>query len=1259
MDYDLSRLSSRSFEQLVQALAVRHLGPGVVIFGDGADGGREATFQGDSSFAPHGTPWTGHCIVQAKFRQRPLGTEIDGPWALTALDGELTKFAKQEGGRTRPDCYIFATNAVLSPGVGGTKDQADKKLVAACTKWGLQDYELWDYDKLRTWLDIDQETRTRFGWITAGDVLGAMLKTIEGCTPDFERAITNFLEKTLVADRFVRLEEAGHSADAPTPLSNVFIDLPIVGESTAGGSLFMDRLLNDCATLQTRDGDERNTEHRIVLVGGPGQGKTTVGQFACQIFRASLLASRPPQSLSAEGRAAVSAIRAACDSEGLDFARAPRFPIRVVLTDLAKALSETNQTLLTYLSMTISERVGINVPTELFRKWLSLYPWLLVLDGLDEVPAAAGREQMMRCITDFWVDAAQANADVVVLATTRPQGYNNDFSPERYEHLTLAELTPQRALDYGSRLADARYGNTSDRTVTVKTRLTKAAADPTTAHLMRSPLQVAIMAALVDRYGQPPHERWSLFDAYYDVIYQRERERETDAAQILREYRPDIDAIHQYVGLTLQVLTTHEGHADPRLTGTQLEALIDARLASEGHEGPGTSAMAAQIRSAAELRLVFLVGAQSDRIGFEIRSLQEFMAAGALVDGPDEEVIQRLAAIAPLPAWRNVLLFAAGECFVGRQYLRKQIHAMCRELDVTDPLQEAARTGARLALDLLEDRTARRQPAHHRVIAAHALEVLSTADMNAPTRLARCHDDKVDDLYKAAIDAAASSGDVVKRSSARRCLLALNQQGVTWSAAMLEQRLPSNATELIDMVDEMPADVAQAINDYDLSGCLSKVTYGELQDLADKSPVLDVASSWSRQQQVPIEPLDLAGLTLNLSPITRTNSGSPGLPTISPLAAIFEGARRFLETPTCLMLSAVLGDVARRSTVEAWRECAHAVPWPMGRALARSESLEELSVECKLVSEGAYGDRPEWEAAEKQWARGPVSLLASLQDAPIMLPVEAMTATMTVPAIHTSAWIETWRTIPDTHIKQRSWLAGLLLWTLGSPHRSRDPRLAMSEFIDIARAAPQGKRYLEIGVLDAEEGDPCELEDLLESLPQDACFYYRDSMLDLDSFRADAELIARLEKHAIAKPSYRAYEVLAVALASSLPVAFKPISLPRDCADPKIQACAAFISLITQAHSAPQRTLGERFGGSDDLGLWSLLESPVAQGSPGWSDFLIGLQATCPRAWRSHRQLDVLFNEVLSRIETPLADARTWQKLGLFQPHPLTLAETD
>ena len=73
-DYALSRLSSRSFEHLVQALTVRVMGPATLVFGDGPDGGREAIFEREVAYPSESDPWNGYGVVQVKFLQRPSST---------------------------------------------------------------------------------------------------------------------------------------------------------------------------------------------------------------------------------------------------------------------------------------------------------------------------------------------------------------------------------------------------------------------------------------------------------------------------------------------------------------------------------------------------------------------------------------------------------------------------------------------------------------------------------------------------------------------------------------------------------------------------------------------------------------------------------------------------------------------------------------------------------------------------------------------------------------------------------------------------------------------------------------------------------------------------------------------------------------------------------------------------------------------------------------------------------------------------------
>src|ERR1700687_142428 len=94
--------------------------------------------------------------------------------------------------------------------------------------------------------------------------------------------------------------------------------------------------------------------------------------------------------------------------------------------------------------------------------------------GRGEVPPSSNRDDVLAAVQDFWVDAAECQADILVLATTRPQGYEHDFSPQFYTHRYLAPLSALRAMHYGRRLATVRYGNDRDREQRVVSRLLRA-----------------------------------------------------------------------------------------------------------------------------------------------------------------------------------------------------------------------------------------------------------------------------------------------------------------------------------------------------------------------------------------------------------------------------------------------------------------------------------------------------------------------------------------------------------------------------------------------------------------------------------------------------------------------------------------------------------------------------------------------------------------------------------------------------------------
>lgn len=60
MDYDLTGLNSRNFEHLVQALGIKAIASGLTPFGDGPDGGREASYNGKMDYPSSSDPWDGY-----------------------------------------------------------------------------------------------------------------------------------------------------------------------------------------------------------------------------------------------------------------------------------------------------------------------------------------------------------------------------------------------------------------------------------------------------------------------------------------------------------------------------------------------------------------------------------------------------------------------------------------------------------------------------------------------------------------------------------------------------------------------------------------------------------------------------------------------------------------------------------------------------------------------------------------------------------------------------------------------------------------------------------------------------------------------------------------------------------------------------------------------------------------------------------------------------------------------------------------------
>lgn len=1017
MDYDFSCLSTRSFEQMVQALAVAVIGPGIVIFGDGPDGGREATFDGPIPFPDLATPWNGYGIVQAKFRQRGQGSEKDSEWALKELKKELAKFIDPKRKLKKPAFYLFVTNVVLTPVARqGGKDRVLQYLEGLKRKLGLKGFCLWDYDQLRALLDVHGGVRSAYtAWITPGDALFAVLDSLHPQKPDFGSVMINYVQKELLADQYVNLGQAGHNAQDRTPLAKVFVDLPlqepqkletVSNTNTASNltsrtaiQLLLDlggqRLDPDSNVVAPRDGVS-HVAGRIVFIGGPGQGKSTLSQFLCQIHRVGLLTKQTHISMVPEAIEACSLICQQCNNEALALPPVPRFPVRVELNRFASALAEGHaDSLFDYVRKRIARRAERELSAVDLRAWLAEYPWLLVLDGLDEVPASSNRAQVLEAIHNFLVDARECKADLLLVTTTRPQGYNDEFSPRYYSHHQLRPLEVPEALRYAKRLINQRWGGDVDKEQILLQRMQQAGAEEATARLMRSPLQVTIMALLVESIGQPPKERWRLFNDYYQVIFRRERERNIPAAALLNAYQTDIDSIHQQVGLRLQMASEQSGGTEALLSLDQFARLVTKRLEQEGHIGEEGEQLRKGILEAALDRLVFLVAPQQGKIGFEIRSLQEFMAAQYLMSGSDEAIRRNLRAIAPAAHWRNVFLFAAGRCFHEKQHLRDSLYALCGELNEGEcvagggDLEKNILAGSRLSLDILEDGALANQPLQLKKFVRLALRLLELPPCSDQSRLATIYQPDFDDLFQEEIERGLSQDQSERKLGAWVLVLQLFDRDRVWVEPLAKKYWPKDPSEVLQIVKAYKDDINCAWlmeRMLDAVFQLPPTMFG--REIVRQGGFFKSIKNTDGLGRILHSLIDLPRLGWLEVPIKGVNENFhltlPGLNLERTSARLANSinqdkhwawtwivdAVNFSCSPSKNSLAAILERWQSANPQIEWTSIGrygNGISWPIAACLSSIQHGANLTSIIENVLNGKLGDRGDWQLAEERW----------------------------------------------------------------------------------------------------------------------------------------------------------------------------------------------------------------------------------------------------------------------------------------------------
>ncbi|MFD3330744.1 NACHT domain-containing protein [Streptomyces sp. NPDC058701] len=675
-------------------------------------------------------------MLQSKFLQRPRGTSPDTTWFLGQVRAELRQWANKESKRVRqgalPEYLLFATNVVLSPDpVAGGIDLFESTVeeLLAELELPVKAVHVWHFDQISRYLDMYPGIRQTYGALTtAGDVLFRLRELLEGTASDLGELLANHCSKELSTDQWVKMGQAGDAENQRLPLDEIAID-PTASYVSSDGthktvSVVRHILLHGDAVLRPSVRGSQEAPF-VALIGGPGQGKSTIGQILCQVYRSTLLTDSMNR-LDVETAEVVGSFNGELSRMGLDAPAARRWPVRVDLSDYADVVAGGEDlSILRYLSNRISLRTP-DITASQLRSWLKSWPWLVVLDGLDEVASPQARDAVMEKINDFIIDAQSVDADLLLVATSRPQGYREEFSHRRYLHLRLENLDSEGAVAYAAQLTQLRHPGDPETAERVLLRLKEASEQELTARLMTTPLQVTIMAIILERRERVPQQRYRLFSDYYQTIYNREANKSGPVARLIDDYRTPIDHLHERVGLFLQVLAEREGDSNAAISKEDLFRITERylSLSGEGYEPAVASVLAGRIVDAAMHRLILLVPRKEYSVGFEVRSLQEFMAARAIVTDDMEETCFFLKGIAPSAHWRNTWLLAAGRVFYDRPGFRDRIVTLLDEIQAADELSLCVKPGSSLAIGLLNDDVAAKAPRFLRGFTRHALEMI-------------------------------------------------------------------------------------------------------------------------------------------------------------------------------------------------------------------------------------------------------------------------------------------------------------------------------------------------------------------------------------------------------------------------------------------------------------------------------------------------------------------------------------------------------
>jgi len=392
-----------------------------------------------------------------------------------------------------------------------------------------------------------------------------------------------------------------------------------------------------------------NDHQRLILLGDPGCGKTTIVKFISHVMACSGVSKDVQHDL------------ARLQGTG-PWDHGPLLPIRIVLREFAAWLESSekqNRPVIAWMRKTLND-VGLEDLWPIIHDDLQdpNKQVLILLDGLDEVPGAQ-RESVVNMINEFNQEYVQNR----YLVTCRVYAYlDKDYRLHHFRQAILAPFNDEQIESF----IEAWYRElvfqkrvSKNEAETLEQRLKAAVQRPDLRGMAERPLLMTIMAQLQTSFGQLPQDRVELYQWAVDLLFRRWKgdigQGEKDLMAALE--MPQLKVSDLLAGLNH---VAYQAHAGQQLTEETAEIAEEILLKHvKPYLGDDWNRAETFVRYVRE-RSGLLIRHKPDAYTFLHRTFQEFMAAchlTSLKDYPREAA--RLVKEDP-DLWRVVYVLAAG-----------------------------------------------------------------------------------------------------------------------------------------------------------------------------------------------------------------------------------------------------------------------------------------------------------------------------------------------------------------------------------------------------------------------------------------------------------------------------------------------------------------------------------------------------------------------------------------------------------------------